>query len=275
MTEPLVSIVIPCYRGRTYLRQAMVSCLSQTHRNLEVIVVDDVSPDADHEIAAEMAASDPRIRVVRRTENGGIGRALNSGFAVAKGEYFCRLAQDDLFREDAVALMVRRLQSTPNAGLVYCDMQLIDANGDFIQLMPTEPPERALFPANRVGLCVMWPKKTWDSVGPFDPRFDLCDDYEFFLRISRRFPLTRVQGEAPFFFRYHPAQGSVTKERAHDIIRCRVHLAHIRDLIRQRPLSPRNWKRLVGGQLRLLACRTGLYQYWKYDGSSVFTNKQK
>ena len=275
MNVPLVSVIIPCYRGRRYLRDAIASCQRQTHRELEIIVVDDLSPDADHELAREMAGSDPRIRVVRRAGNGGIGRALNSGFAIARGTHFTRLAQDDLFREDAIALMVSRLQSEPGAGLVYCDMQLIDADGRFLQMMPSEQPERALLPANRVGLCVMWPKAVWDAVGPFDPAFDLCDDYEFFLRIARRFALTHIGGEAPFFFRYHAEQGSITKERAHDIVRCRVHSAHNRALLRKRPFDWVLWKRLVAGRVRLWACQSGLYRYWKYDGASASPNRRR
>ncbi len=271
MTEPLVSIVIPCYRGRKYLAEAIDSCLRQTYSQLEVIVVDDKSPDADYELAEAVAQRDPRVRVVRRLENGGIGRALNTGFEHARGEYFARLAQDDLFRADAIALLVRQLQAHPDAGLAYADMQLIDASGAFVQPMPTAPdPARALFPVNRVGLCVLWPRAVWDAVGPFDPRYDLCDDYEFFLRIFRRFPLTHVSGEAPFFFRYHPEQGSVTKEHAHDIVRCHVHLAHNWALLGRRWYSPVLWKRMVGTTVRLLACRSGLYKYWKSDGRSLF-----
>jgi glycosyltransferase involved in cell wall biosynthesis len=274
VNEPLVSIVIPCYRGRKYLREAIESCLRQTHRNLEVIVVDDKSPDADYEIAEELARTDPRVRVIRRTENGRICRALNTGYGAARGEYFARLAQDDMFREDAVALLLRRLQDHPGAGLAYADMQLIDASGKYMQLMPTAPdPARALMPVDRVGLCVMWPRAVWDAVGPFDPRYDLCDDYEFFLRISRKFPLTRVPDEAPFFFRYHPEQGSVTKAQQHDIAGCRVHLAHNWALLRGRWYSPVLWKRVACGWVRLTACRAGLYRYWKYDGASLFKGR--
>ena len=262
----LVSVVVPCYRGAKYLRAAVESCLRQTYPHVEVIVVDDRSPDRDAEIAAEIAARDPRVRVVRREANGGICRALNSGYEVAHGEFFTRLAQDDLFREDALDILVRTLRATPAAGLAYADMQLIDENGAVIQPMRTAPPERALLPANRVGLCVMWRRAAWDAVGPFDPKFDLCDDYEFFLRLSRNFPLVRAEGEAPFFFRYHAEQGSRTKERAHDLARARVHLAHNAAMLRRHPARLIYWKRLVTGRLRLWATRLGIYQRIKYDG---------
>ena len=254
-TPELVSIVIPCYRGTRYLRTAIESCLRQTYPHIEVIVVDDASPDGDCEIAAEYARNDPRVQVVRRASNGRICRALNDGYAIARGEFHARLAQDDLFREDALALLVRQLKAHPDAGLAYADMQLIDADGNFMQRMPTRPPDGALLPANRVGLCVMWPRRVFEAVGPFDPAYDLCDDYEFFLRIARQFPLTRVENEAPFFFRYHPEQASVTKAQAHDLARARVHLAHNAAMLRRHPFRWVYWKRTFTGRVRLWRTR--------------------
>lgn len=276
MTPGLVSVVIPCYRGTKYLRSAIESCLRQTYPHVEVIVVDDASPQEDYRIAEELAQTDERVRVLRRATNGRICRALNDGYAVAGGEFFTRLAQDDLFREDAVELLVAQLRKDPTAGLAYADMQLIDQNGEYMQPMPTGPdPARALLPVNRVGLCVLWRRAVWDAVGPFDPRFDLCDDYEFFLRVSRRYPLTRVDGQAPFFFRYHPDQGSVTKEHEQDVALCRVHLAHHRAMLPRLWHKPSVWKGVLGGWVRLIACRAGLYKYWKHDGRSVWGGQRK
>ena len=162
----LVSIVVPCYKDERYLAQAIESCLRQTHRELEVIVVDDASPTPDAALAERLAAADPRVRVVRRPENGMISRALNSGYAVARGEFHSRLAQDDYFDTDAIARLVATLRAAPDAGLAYADMRMVDADGVVLQPMPCERPERALFPANRVGLCVMWPAAVYDAVGP-------------------------------------------------------------------------------------------------------------
>ena len=261
----LVSIVVPCYKGERYLAQAIESCLRQTHRELEVIVVDDASPTPDAALAERLAAADPRVRVVRRPENGMISRALNSGYAVARGEFHSRLAQDDYFGDDAIARLVATLRAAPDAGLAYADMRMVDADGVVLQPMPCERPERALFPANRVGLCVMWPAAVYDAVGPFDPRYDLAEDFEFFLRISRRYPLVKCEGEPAFFFRYHAAQGSITSEHRHDVARARAHVAHARALLRDTPASPRRWRRLLFAQARLVATRTGLYGRIKYD----------
>ena len=268
MTPDLVSIVIPCYKGERFLAPAIESCLAQTHRELEVIVVDDRSPTPDAAIAEGYAARDPRVRVVRRAENGGISRALNSGYAVARGEFHSRLAQDDLLHPDAVGRLVATLRANPRAGLAYGDMLLIDEQGTVLKLMPAEAPERALLPANRVGLCVMWPAAVAAAVGPFDPRFDLSEDYEFFLRLSRQFPLVKCEGDPAFSFRYHPAQGSITSETRHDLTRARVHVAHAGVLLRGDPANPRRWKQYLFAQARLVATRSGLYGRIKYDRRS-------
>src|SRR4051794_7714636 len=104
---PLVSVVIPFYKGERFLAQAIESCLRQTHRELDVILVDDASPDGCAAIAERYAQRDSRVRLVRRATNGGIARAFNTGFDAARGEYLTRLAQDDLMHDDAVAIMAR------------------------------------------------------------------------------------------------------------------------------------------------------------------------
>jgi glycosyltransferase involved in cell wall biosynthesis len=264
----LVSIVIPCYKGNRHLGAAIESCLRQTHRELEVIAVDDASPDDDFRIAERYAAQDDRVRVIRRPHNGGVARAFNTGFEQARGEYFTRLAQDDLFREDALGVMISHLRANPTAGLAYCDMQLVDDEGRYLQPMKCRNPSEALLPCNRVGLCVMWPKAVWERVGPFNPRFDFSEDYEFFLRLSRQFPLHKCGDADPFFFRYHPAQASARHERRHDMARARAHIAHNWALWKSCPHRIGYWKRIGVANLRLLAAKLDIYRYFKYDGKT-------
>ncbi len=208
-SQALVSIVIPCYKGSRFLAETIDSCLKQTYREIEVIVVDDASPENDAEIAESRAARDSRVRVVRRAQNGGVSRAYNSGYAVARGDYFTRLSQDDMFREDAIEIMLRCLQEAPaNVGLVYCDMQKVDENGRWLSRWNqaddpyaadpdakpvSSPDESALFPTQEVGLCVMWRRSVYEAVGPFRPRYDFAEDYEFYLRRLAELPPCQVQ----------------------------------------------------------------------------------
>lgn len=204
----VVSIVIPCYRGAAYLAGAIDSCLRQSYKNIEVIVVDDASPDDCAAIAEAAAARDPRVRLVRRPVNGGVARAFNSGFEIARGEYFTRLAQDDVFRDDAVAIMQRRLAEKRDLGLVYCDFQAVDANGKLLKRMVFPEPAEALATQKGLGLCFMWRRTVWEEIGGFDPAFDAAEDYEFCLRLAQRYPVGKDAAEAPLFVRFHDQMGT-------------------------------------------------------------------
>jgi glycosyltransferase involved in cell wall biosynthesis len=206
----LVTIVLPCYKGARFLPAAIESCLEQTYRELEIIVVDDASPDDCAEIAQRYAQRDKRVRVIRKPQNGGVSRAFNTGFQAARGCYFTRLAQDDVFRQDAIEAMVCHLESHPEAGLTYCDTQSIDENGAVRKAPDVLPePSRALIWRNMIGLCVMWRRVVWETVGGFDPEFDTAEDHEYWLRVSQAFPLSRCPGGPYFFGRCHEAQGSL------------------------------------------------------------------
>ena len=85
--NPLVSIVLPTHNGARYLEQAVQSCLDQTYRNWELIIVDDASTDETPALIARLVAADSRIRSIRNEVNQKLPGALNTGFAQARGEY--------------------------------------------------------------------------------------------------------------------------------------------------------------------------------------------
>jgi len=250
----LVSVVIPCYKGSRFVAQAIESCLNQTHRELEVIVVDDASPENDAEIAASYVARDSRVRILRHAKNGGVSRAYNTGFAAARGEFLTRLSQDDLFREDAFEIMVRYLQTAPeDVGLVYCDMQKVDESGRYLSTWyQAADPENALFPTQEVGLCVMWRRSVYEEVGPFRPRFDFAEDYDFYLRVSRRYRLAKCGNEAPLFFRCHPNQNGTVSELKQAVSYTLAQMSHNWTIVKKHPLRPRLWKGMVGGAARVV-----------------------
>ncbi len=210
MSPAVVSIVIPCYRGERFLAEAIESCLAQTHQAVEVVIVDDASPDGCLAIAERFAQTDSRVRIVRRAQNGGVSRAFNDGFAAARGEYLTRLAQDDIFEPFAVERMVARLrEGGPGTGLVYSDFTEIDDAGNIVrEMICTPPPEDVLAYGNRMGLCVMWTREVWQTVGGFNPDFDAAEDYEYWLRVASRFGMVKCEGPPAMRIRTHAGMGS-------------------------------------------------------------------
>ena len=205
--DSLVSVVIPCYKGERFLAVAIESCLAQTHVNLEVIVVDDASPDGCGRIAKELAQRDPRVRLLHHEQNQGVANAFNTGFNAARGEFFTRLAQDDLFAPQAIATMVAALQAAPDAGLVYCDEKYVDDNGNYLSTSKKPDPDDALVAGNKMGLCVMWRRAVWEKVGEFNPHYDSVEDYEYWLRAREHFQFIHCP-KVVFSFRVHGGMGS-------------------------------------------------------------------
>ncbi len=104
--EPLVSVIVPCYNVEKYLPKCVDSIVGQTYRNLEIILVDDGSPDNCGKICDEYATRDGRIKVIHK-ENGGLSDARNAAIDVAKGEWLTFVDSDDYVTEDYVETLLR------------------------------------------------------------------------------------------------------------------------------------------------------------------------
>lgn len=92
--KPLISVIVPVYKVEQYLHRCVDSILAQTYTNLEIILIDDGSPDRSGEICDEYAAKDSRIRVIHQ-ENAGVSAARNAGLDVCTGEYIGFVDSDD------------------------------------------------------------------------------------------------------------------------------------------------------------------------------------
>ena len=106
--NPLISVIVPIYNVEAYLPRCLDSIVNQTYQNLEIILVDDGSPDNCGAICDEYASRDSRIRVIRK-ENGGVSSARNAGLDVMQGEYLTFVDPDDWLSLDAVQVLYDRL----------------------------------------------------------------------------------------------------------------------------------------------------------------------
>jgi CDP-glycerol glycerophosphotransferase len=106
-----ISAVVPVYNVEDYLDECLASLVRQTHRDMEILIVDDGSTDSSLAIAQRYAAGDDRIRIVQRP-NGGLGAARNTGIEHATGEYLAFLDSDDVLPPTAYATLLRSLEAT-------------------------------------------------------------------------------------------------------------------------------------------------------------------
>lgn len=100
-----VSIIIPMYNTEKFIRQCVDSVLAQTLKNIEVIIVDDCTPDNGAALCAEFYGSNERVRILHHEKNAGIGEARNTGTSQASGKYICYVDSDDEIMPDHLSNM--------------------------------------------------------------------------------------------------------------------------------------------------------------------------
>lgn len=120
VVDNLVSTIIPVYNRGAMLREAVASVLAQTHRPIEILIVDDGSTDDTPETAEELAQAHPGIVRLLRQANAGPGMARETGRQAARGEFLQHLDSDDLLLPLKFERQVAALRARPDAGVAYC-----------------------------------------------------------------------------------------------------------------------------------------------------------
>lgn len=133
MTHELVSVIVPIYKVELYLDKCIQSIVNQTYDNLEIILIDDGSPDRCGEICDEWAKKDSRIRVFHQN-NQGVSVARNTGLQNMNGIYFTCIDPDDYLLNDYINEMVIGALKN-NADLVFCGMSNIDETNNIISVL--------------------------------------------------------------------------------------------------------------------------------------------
>ena len=118
---PRFSVIVPVFKVQGYLRACLDSVLGQSYTDLEVIAVDDCSPDASGAILDEYAARDPRMTVLHLPRNVGLGRARNAGLPHATGDYLLFLDSDDSYTPGILAAVADQLAATGDPDLLVFD----------------------------------------------------------------------------------------------------------------------------------------------------------
>ena len=120
---PCISVIVPVYQAEATIRRCVNSILSQTHTDLELILVDDGSTDRSGNICDECAAADNRIHVVHK-ENAGVSAARNSGLDIAQGDFVTFIDSDDFVGSQYLENLL-----TPDADLTMCGLSVISETG--------------------------------------------------------------------------------------------------------------------------------------------------
>lgn len=194
--KPLVSVVTPCYGQGHFLPDAIESVLAQCTTDLEMIVVDDGSPDDTNRVVQSYSARDPRVIRVAQS-NHGLAHARNAGLERAGGTYVVFLDADDRLHPDALSAGIASLEEDPRAAYTRGRFDVIDVQGNVIDRIADDGPRwndeyELLLRDNPIWVpaAVMFRRAIFESNAPFDSRVDAAADLELYLRLARRYPVT-------------------------------------------------------------------------------------
>ena len=132
MNNPLISILVPIYKSEKYIEKCIESVINQTYRNIELVLVDDGSPDNSGQICDEYAKKDNRIVVVHQA-NGGVSDARNRGLETANGSIISFVDPDDWYELDTIESMYKKM-CEDGSDLVCCGVKYIDENDNIIRI---------------------------------------------------------------------------------------------------------------------------------------------
>ena len=127
---PKVSVIIPVYNTESYLHRCLESVCLQTEQNIEIIIVDDASPDNSWQVIQECVHRDSRIRTIRHEVSKHSGGARNSGIRAARGEWLLFLDSDDYIRWDTIEFFLQKARKYPDIPLLSCEAFGVKENGN-------------------------------------------------------------------------------------------------------------------------------------------------
>jgi glycosyltransferase involved in cell wall biosynthesis len=193
------------YNEENYLNEAVNSILNQTFKDFEFLIINDGSTDRTEKILNSYA--DTRIKVIKNKTNIGLTRSLNKGLRIAKGKYIARQDADDISMPERLKVELNFLREHPNYGIVGSSIKIINEKNKIIRSVIQPPQDKQIRELLKIDNCinhgsVMVRKTSLDEVGQYDENMLRSQDYELWLRISKKYLLANLP-EFLYLWRKH------------------------------------------------------------------------
>lgn len=211
MNNTLVTVGVALYNHNKYIVKCLESIVKQTYKNIELIVIDDGSPDNSYQVAKEYLESqnfNKNFKIISRP-NKGMCNTLNEIISMASGDYFSFVGSDDCWYLEKIQLQVEFLDKNLDVDLVHSNSTYIDENDnitgneDFSNRVNSGNLYEAMI-YGKGGIntpSYLLRKKVFDEIGMFDPNFKF-EDTDFFLRLTKRYNVGYINKELSFHRRH-------------------------------------------------------------------------
>lgn len=214
----LVSVIIPVYNQARYVEEAIRSVLAQSYTELELLIINDASTDDTGRIISKFANQE-RVSIYHNESNLGCASTINWGYELARGENLGKLDSDDTYEPKFLSQCVGALQSHPQAGFAYTRVNLIDPGGGKKPRTRDRITHVGNFFGDEFENVVRWinpiphgaalvRKRCADEVGYYDPAIPAGYDLEFWIRLTRKYPVVFID---EYLMNYRVHETNITK----------------------------------------------------------------
>lgn len=186
--SPRVTVLLPVYDAERFLAEAVESILAQSHRDFELLAIDDGSRDGSLALLERYARSDTRVRIVRQTHQG-VTATLNAGLALARGELIARMDADDVALPQRLELQIASLDREPDVACVGCAYEVIDVKGRRLGVAKPPCDSVGIEAAALLGSSpiihsgALYRRESVLAIGGYDASVPIAQDYDLWLRL--------------------------------------------------------------------------------------------
>lgn len=232
ISSELVSVVVASYNHADFLVRRMDSLINQTYQNIEILVIDDCSPDGSVEILKRYE-SHPKVKLVLREENSGWVAVSNQGIEKTSGEYLIFANCDDVCDDRMIERLVQSIKDNPSAGISFCRSLLINEQDEILgndfdireasfrlrcaddTLLKSD--EMAKFLLHSCVIpnlsAALFKRECFSTVGNLSTSYRVCCDWDLFFRIASRYDIAYIAEPLNYFRQHKTTIRSVTKDR--------------------------------------------------------------
>jgi glycosyltransferase involved in cell wall biosynthesis len=268
VSTPSVTVVVPCYNYGQYLAQLVEHVRDQPGLSVDILIVDDCSPDGSGDVAESLAAANPAVRVLQHRVNRGHIQTFNDGLREVSSDYVVLLSADDLLSGGALTRAIALMEQFPKIGFVYGyarsfsdELPIVDPRvrswsvWTGIEWLTVSARKGHSFTASPE---VVMRTAAWRAAGDYDPRLPHTADLEILWRIALRWDVGRVNGPIQALYRVHGSNMHLTvyggmlvdlveRRKAFDIL----FTEHAADNLRVMPLRASAVRAMATESLRL------------------------
>ena len=221
--KPFITVFTPNYNNEKFIAETIESIINQSYSNFEYIIIDDGSTDKSWEIIQHYKNLDNRIKAYRNKKNIGIVKTRNKGFKYSsnKSKYFAIIDSDDIAMKNRLEIQVDFLEKNPEYGLVGSNILIINEKSEVIgyRKYPIEDQDIRKVITRYDPFAqpsIMLRKTVIDKIGNYDERWQVSQDYDYFLRVGRFWKLKNL--EIPLT-KYRLSSNQVKRKKIKEILK--------------------------------------------------------